>query len=45
MKWNTQWCRNCGLSLVGDDQGGWLHQYNMLAQCPPTYAEPRNQYA
>lgn len=39
------WCVHCGLSLVGDDMGGWLHAYNLLVQCPPTYAEARKEYA
>ena len=41
----TVWCMHCGMSLVGDDRGGWLHQYNWRPECITTYAEPRKTYA
>jgi hypothetical protein len=33
-------CRNCGSEIVGDDAGGWLHEWTMSRYCPQRLAEP-----
>lgn len=31
-------CVHCCRRIVGDDNGGWLHEHSWDRQCDPTYA-------